>query len=73
MFVYPHYLFYYLYIVMFHLHRGVAFSTRSSLLLCINDFYACGYIKHRKQNMVWFTVVVSYEKEIEKLTHLRAE
>ena len=31
----------------------------------------CGYLKHRKQNVVRFTVVVSYEIEIEKLTHLR--
>lgn len=33
----------------------------------------CGYLKHRKENAVRFTVAPSYEKEIEKLTRLRAD
>jgi len=33
----------------------------------------CEYLKRIKQNVVRFTVVVSYEKEIEKLTQLRVE
>ena len=30
-------------------------------------------MKRRKRNVVRFTLIVSYEKEIEKLSHLRGE
>ena len=33
----------------------------------------CGYLKRKQRNVVRFTLVVSWEKEIEKLSHLRVE